>query len=214
MKIMKQDRAEKIREVAQKRQSTLGLLLENVTDLHNIGAALRTADSVGVKEVYILYSGSEDNPKKVKLGKKTSAGARKWLDVYLFNDVEACVAAIRAKYDKIYSTHLDSSSKSLYDLNLTESVVLAFGNEKRGISEELLAACDGNFLIPQMGMAQSLNISVACAISMYEAFRQRNEKDMYSTNLPQTLSEQNELFDVYKTRSETVDRRHEISAEA
>ena len=205
---MNPDRLEKIRTVTKKRQNNLGLLLENIIDLHNIGAALRTADSVGVKEVYILYTGDENNPKKVKLGKKTSAGARKWLEIYLFNDVDACIAAIRSKYDKIYSTHLDDNSKSLYDLELTESVVLAFGNEKRGISEALLKACDGNFMIPQMGMAQSLNISVACAISLYEAFRQRNEKQMYTTHLPQAEAEQIELFESYVERSETVDRRH------
>jgi tRNA (guanosine-2'-O-)-methyltransferase len=210
---MNPDRLEKIRAVAQKRQNNLGLLLENITDLHNIGAALRTADSVGVKEVFILYTGDDNNPKKVKLGKKTSAGARKWLEVYLFNDVEACVAAIRSKYDKIYSTHLDANSKSLYDLELSESVVLAFGNEKRGISEPLLAACDGNFIIPQMGMAQSLNISVACAISLYEAFRQRNEKAMYTENLPQSEAEQNELLAAYVERSETIDRRHIVHVE-
>jgi tRNA (guanosine-2'-O-)-methyltransferase len=61
----------------------------------------------------------------------------------------------------------------LYELNLTEPVALVFGNEHAGVSEEVLALCDGNFIIPQVGMIKSLNISVACAVSLYEAYRQR-----------------------------------------
>jgi tRNA (guanosine-2'-O-)-methyltransferase len=74
---------------------------------------------------------------------------------------------------------LASDSKSLYDLNLTEKVALVFGNEHFGITEKACELADGNFIIPQVGMIKSLNISVACAISMYEAFRQRQVSGYY-----------------------------------
>jgi tRNA (guanosine-2'-O-)-methyltransferase len=67
----------------------------------------------------------------------------------------------------------------LYDLNLTERVALVFGNEREGVTEECLSYCDGNFIIPQVGMVQSLNISVACAITLYEAYRQRSIEGYY-----------------------------------
>jgi tRNA (guanosine-2'-O-)-methyltransferase len=79
----------------------------------------------------------------------------------------------------------------LYELDLTESVALVFGNEHFGVSEELLAVADGNFLIPQVGIIRSLNISVACAVTIYEAYRQRTAAGMYNTaSLPeQRMSE-------------------------
>jgi tRNA (guanosine-2'-O-)-methyltransferase len=87
---------------------------------------------------------------------------------------------LRKKYDKLYSTHLSRDSKDLYDLNLTEKVALVFGNEHSGVSDELQSLVDGNFIIPQVGIIQSLNISVACAVSIYEAMRQKRNAGHYN----------------------------------
>ena len=86
---------------------------------------------------------------------------------------------MRKKYKKIYTTHLSTDAVSLYDINFTESVALVFGNEHAGVSEEIIAMADGNFIIPQMGIIQSLNISVACAVSIYEAMRQKKNAGHY-----------------------------------
>ena len=97
------------------------------------------------------------------------------------------MAAVKKQCDKIYATHLGVESHSLYDLDLTERVALVFGNEHSGVTEECLKYCNGNFIIPQVGMVQSLNISVACAITLYEAFRQRLNAGYYdgSPRLPE-----------------------------
>ena len=204
---MNQRRLAKIREVARTRQNTLAVILENVHDLHNLGAVMRTADSVGVREIYVVYSDPNITPKKVKLGKRTSAGTRRWLDVYFYEELEKCLEDVRKKYDKIYATHLEQNAVSVYDLNLTEKVALLFGNEKDGVSESALKKCDGNFIIPQMGMAQSLNISVAAAISLYEAYRQRKDKGMYDDNVPQSIAEQEQLYAEYLDRCKVKDDR-------
>ena len=204
---MNQRRLAKIREVARTRQNTLAVILENVHDLHNLGAVMRTADSVGVREIYVVYSDPNITPKKVKLGKRTSAGTRRWLDVYFYEELEKCLEDVRKKYDKIYATHLEQNAVSVYDLNLTEKVALLFGNEKDGVSESALKKCDGNFIIPQMGMAQSLNISVAAAISLYEAYRQRKDKGMYDDNVPQSIAEQEQLYAEYLERCKVKDDR-------
>ena len=194
-------REKKIREVASKRQPNLSIILENIHDLHNLGAVMRSADSVGVKEIFTIVTDKKMKITKVKLGKRTSAGTRRWLDVWAFDDVQKCIDTVKSRYDKIYATHLSSNAVSLYNLDLTESVVLVFGNEKEGVSKELLSACDGNFIIPQVGMVQSLNISVAAAVTMYEAYRQRETKGMYSENLPQTPAEQEALFENFVGRT-------------
>ena len=90
-----------------------------------------------------------------------------------------CVAQLRKEYSTILTTHLSSEAISLYSIDFTGSIALVFGNEHEGVSEEMRSLADGNFLIPQVGIIQSLNISVACAVSIYEAFRQKNNAGHY-----------------------------------
>ncbi len=206
---MTEERLHKFKIAAQRRQSNLTVILENVHDPHNLGAVLRSCDSVGIKEVFVLYTDpSLSKRNHIKLNKRTSSGARRWVDVHLYADVAACFTHVRKNYDKIYSTHLEEQPTSLYELDLTQSVALMFGNEKDGLSETSLAYSDGNFIIPQMGMVQSLNISVACAVSIYEALRQREVAGMYTDNLPMTEGEQTALYESFKQRQLIRDIRH------
>lgn len=200
---MNLQREEKFRRVAARRQPDLTVVLENVVDPHNIGAVLRSCDSVGIKEVFVLYTEPElQQIEALPLGRRTSGGARRWLDVHYYVDAAACFSHVRQHYDKVLGTYLHESASSLYELDLTASVALLFGNERLGISPEVAASCDGHFLIPQMGMAESLNISVACAVTLYEAYRQRHLKGMYDANLPLSESEQEALFQEYVRKHE------------
>lgn len=167
---MTPERAARITKVLNHRQNGLAVVMENVHDPHNISAVMRTCDAVGVQDVYILNTMI---PRHKKFGKNSSASALGWLTIHQFDNTAACMEAVKQKYQKVYATHLGVESHSLYDLKLTEKVALVFGNEHAGVTEECLQYCDGNFIIPQVGMVQSLNISVACAITLYEAFRQR-----------------------------------------
>ncbi|RMF21427.1 MAG: RNA methyltransferase [Bacteroidetes bacterium] len=176
---MTPERKRKFERVARYRQPNLTVVLENVHDPHNIGAVLRTCDSVGVREVYVLYTEPQLTEERIVLGKRTAAGALKWVDVHLFTDLHACFRTVKQRYGTILSTHLGQQSTDLYDLDLTRSVALLFGNEHAGLSPEALTYVDGNFKIPQVGMVESLNISVACAVTLYEAFRQRRAKGWF-----------------------------------
>ncbi len=167
---MTPERREKLMNVLSKRQPDLTVVLENVFDPHNISAVMRTCDAVGVQEIYIL---NNRIPRHKKWGARSSSSAAKWLTVHQFTDAEACFTELRKKYKKIYTTHLSSDAVSLHSLNLTEPVALVFGNEHSGVSDEIRALADGNFIIPQVGIIRSLNISVACAVTLYEAYRQK-----------------------------------------
>lgn len=195
-----QRRLEKFRRVAARRQPDLTVVLENVHDPHNIGAVLRSADSVGVGEIFVLHTQGGAIRRNLKLGKRTSAGARRWVDVHYYVDVEACFAHVRRRYDRVLATHLDEEARTLHQLDLTGPVALLFGNEHAGLSREALAHSDGNFIIPQVGMVESLNISVACAVSLYEAYRQRQAKGYYDDNLPQTEEQQEQRLEEYLHR--------------
>ena len=173
---MTPERREKLQTVLSKRQNDITVVLENVFDPHNISAVMRTCDAVGVQEVYVLNT---KIPRHKKWGAKSSSSAAKWLTVYQFENAAECFSELRKKYAKILTTHLSSDAVNLYQIDLTRSVALIFGNEHSGVSEEIRNLADGNFIIPQSGIIRSLNISVACAVTLYEAYRQKTVAGHY-----------------------------------
>lgn len=173
---MTPQRKEKLISVLNKRQHDLTVVLENVFDPHNISAVMRTCDAVGVQDVYILNT---KIPPHKKWGAKSSSSAAKWLTIHQFDNVEKCFSSLRKRYSIILTTHLSTDAVSLHDIDITRSIALVFGNEHSGVSDEIRAMADGNFIIPQVGIIQSLNISVACAVTLYEAFRQKNNAGHY-----------------------------------
>jgi tRNA (guanosine-2'-O-)-methyltransferase len=167
---MTPERERRITNVLDKRQDNLVVVLENVFDPHNISAVMRTCDAVGVQDIVVLNTRI---PPHKRWGAKSSSSAAQWLTIHQYTDTAACWDMLRKKVDMIFTTHLGSDSVSLYDMKLTGRIALVFGNEHSGVSDEIRALSDGNFLIPQVGIIQSLNISVACAVTLYEAFRQK-----------------------------------------
>jgi tRNA (guanosine-2'-O-)-methyltransferase len=169
-------REQRITSVLDKRQDNLTIVLENVFDPHNISAVMRTCDAVGVQDIFILNTRI---PRHKKWGAKSSSSAAQWLTVHQYTDARECFAALRLRADGIFTTHLAADAVSLYAIDLTTRIALVFGNEHSGVSDEIRALADGNFIIPQVGIIQSLNISVACAVSLYEAFRQKSAAGHY-----------------------------------
>ncbi len=173
---MTNERRSRIESVLSKRQNDITVVLENVFDPHNISAIMRSCDAVGIGEIFVLNT---KLPRHEKWGFKSSRSAIKWITAHQFTDLPACMDAVKARYSQMLGAQVAAGSLSLYQRELTQSVALVFGNEQNGISEELAACCDGNFTIPQVGMLASLNISVACAVTLYEAFRQKWQHGHY-----------------------------------
>ncbi len=167
---MTPERSDRLLQVLNKRQNNLAVVLENVFDPHNISAVMRSCDAVGIQDIYILNTRI---PRHKKWGAKSSSSASKWLTIHQYTNAEQCFDELRRKYDKILATHLDSDAVSVYEVDFTQSVALVFGNEHSGVSEDIRKLADGNFIIPQVGIIKSLNISVACAVTIYEAHRQK-----------------------------------------
>lgn len=166
---MTERRREKFERVIAARRPDLTVVMEDIHDPHNVSAMLRSADAVGILRVHLVYP-TEEFP---RLGKKSSASATKWVKKTKHPSVGACFDALRAEGFTVCATHLGRRSVPLYELDLTKKVALVFGNEHRGVSDEAAGLADVNFRIPMVGMIESLNVSVACAVTLYEAFRQR-----------------------------------------
>lgn len=200
---MTPERTDKFRKVVACRQPNLTVVLENVHDPHNIGAVLRSCDAVGIQQIFVLYTEPHLAKEEFIIGKRTSSGARHWVDVHYYTRPDACFSHVREICDQVFATQLGVESKPLHTLDFTRSTALIFGNERDGVSEEVLKFTDGNFLIPQVGMVESLNISVACAVSLYEAFRQRFDAGFYTYRQPLNAEQQQQLFEDYLQRHES-----------
>lgn len=173
---MTPERHDRLTSVLNKRQPDLTVVLENVFDPHNVSAVMRTCDAVGIQDVYIL---NNRIPPHKKWGYRSSSTANEWLNIHQYTEAESCFTEISKKYKNIYTTHLADDSVEIYDLDFTESIALVFGNETFGVSEEIRKYSNKNFIIPQVGIIKSLNISVACAVTLYEAFRQKKARGHY-----------------------------------
>lgn len=179
-------RQSRIDQVLVHRQPDLTVVLENVHDPHNVSAVLRSCDAVGVLRVHAVYSVEE--PPDTEFARTTSASAAKWVEVERHRSIADCYATIRRRGLTIVATSVQAGSIDLYEHDLCAPTALVFGNEMRGISDEAAQRADHLLSIPMMGMVQSLNISVACAVVLYEALRQRRGAGYYDQ--PQLSSEE------------------------
>lgn len=172
-------RQQRIAHVLERRQPDLTIVVENVYDVFNVSAVLRSADAVGVMEMHAVYTDEEFPDEEVS--QMVSAGAAKWIDTHRHESIADCYAALHARGFRILATALDVRSQQLYEQDLTQPVALVFGNEQRGVSDDARTMADGTVYIPMRGMVESLNISVAAAVSLYEAMRQRQVAGMYDS---------------------------------
>ena len=152
-------------------------VLEDVHDRHNVSAVLRSCDAVGILRLHVVYQ--KDRPPEDAFARTTSSGAVKWVEVVRHQSIAACYGMLRSEGMTILATALEADSHDLYDLDLTRPTALVFGNEQRGVSAEARESSDGTVVIPMMGMVESLNISVACAVTAFEAMRQRRAAGAY-----------------------------------
>jgi len=189
-KVKSETRLSKIKNVLKYRQPNLTVVLENIHDRHNVSAIIRSCDSVGIKKIVLLYH-IEKFP---KLSKHSSASSSKWVEQERFKDVDECFRKLKSEGFKVFGSKVALSAKTIYDIDFTQKTALLFGNEHRGISEEAESLCDDFFYIPMFGMTQSLNVSVATAVALYEAYRQRNIKGMYD-ELQMTNNEYETMID-------------------
>jgi tRNA (guanosine-2'-O-)-methyltransferase len=184
-------RLEKIRRVLARRQPGLTVVMENIHDPHNVSAVLRTCDAVGVKQVELLYT----QEKFPRIGKKSSSSANKWIERRKHVSVDSCFATLKSEGFVVLATRVGGGTRSLYDIDLTRKTAFVIGNEHRGVSHESARLADLQVEIPMMGMIESLNVSVAAAVCLYEALRQRLEAGMFDD--PQLGEE--DLRSLYET---------------
>ena len=171
------DRCHKLDWVLDRRQPDLTVLAESLNKPRNFSAIVRTCDAVGINELHAVPG--EDG---LGIYWKTSQGAEKWVKVRAHDTLEAACSHLRERGFYLVAAHLSDQAEDYRTLDYTRPTALMVGSELFGVSEAALAAADQQVNIPMMGVTQSLNVSVACAIVLYEAMRQRQAAGMYGHN--------------------------------
>ncbi|MCS7224008.1 MAG: RNA methyltransferase [Armatimonadetes bacterium] len=164
-------RLERMREVAKFRQFGLRLVLENLEKGRNISAITRTADSVGVQFLHVVHQGLQP----ILLNERASAGAHRWVTLIQHPDIVHCLTELKEQGFRIYCTYVDPSARLFDEVSYSGRVAIVLGTESSGVSLQALTLADERIVIPQLGFSNSLNVSVAAAVILYEALRQRKQ---------------------------------------
>jgi tRNA (guanosine-2'-O-)-methyltransferase len=172
---MSPERFARITSMLDRRQPELTVLLERVHKPHNLAAIVRTADAIGVSDVHATW---EDKAMRLA-GNKSATGSQNWVNVHSHETTADAIQALRDQGMQIIATNLSDTAVDFREVDYTKPTAILLGQEKHGISDEALSLADQDVIIPMVGMCQSLNVSVASALILYEAQRQRAEAGMY-----------------------------------
>jgi len=169
-------RNDKIVELLERRQPDLTVIMDEVHKPHNLAAIVRTCDAVGIGQVHAIYPEGE-----LKSCHKTSQGSNRWVETQVHANLESGVQQLKDQGVTILAAHFSELSVDFRQIDYTQPTAILLGSEKFGVSERAAELVDGHVLVPMLGMVQSLNVSVATAVILYEAQRQRALAGMYDT---------------------------------
>jgi tRNA (guanosine-2'-O-)-methyltransferase len=172
---MTPERLQRINEMLDKRQPDLTVCMEGVHKTHNLAAVVRTCDAIGVSDVHAVWKSEEA---EVRGG--SAAGSQNWIDVHNYHNTTDAITTLKAQGMQVLVTNLSNTAIDFREIDYTKPTAIILGQEKFGASEAALAMADQDIVIPMVGMVQSLNVSVACSVVLYEAQRQRQLAGMYN----------------------------------
>jgi tRNA (guanosine-2'-O-)-methyltransferase len=173
---MTPERLERINKMLDQRQPDLTVCMEGVHKRHNLAAVVRTADAIGISDVHAIWKSEE---MEVRGG--SAAGSQNWIDVHNYNKTADAICALKKQGMQVLVTNLSDTAVDFHEIDYTKPTAIILGQEKFGASDIALEMADQHIVIPMVGMVQSLNVSVACSVVLYEAQRQRQLAGMYDT---------------------------------
>jgi tRNA (guanosine-2'-O-)-methyltransferase len=159
--ILTDERKERFATVLANRTNHFTVAMEDIFQLHNTSAVMRSCEVFGVQELNVV----EEKYGK-SIDKEIAMGAQKWVDVNRFESISSCIGSLKSKGYQIIATTPHENDCLLEDFDITKKSAFFFGTERNGLSEEVLKNADGFLKIPMVGFTESLNISVSAAITL------------------------------------------------
>ena len=158
-----EERKERFLQVISARTNHFTVAMEDVFQMHNTSAVVRTCEVFGVQQAHSI-----EGRFGKRLDAKIAMGAQKWVDVFRYNDTQSCIDALRAQGYQIVATTPHKDAYLLNDFDISKKSAFFFGTEKEGLSQQVLSQADTYLKIPMVGFTDSLNISVAVAIVLQQ----------------------------------------------
>jgi tRNA (guanosine-2'-O-)-methyltransferase len=172
---MTPERFRTFKAVLARRQPDLTVLADDVHKPHNIAALMRTCDAVGVFEIHAVGPRSSfRRPRGISGGTAPRVGVQAW------RELNSAVASLKEKGFQVVAAHLSPAAEDYRAVDYTRPTAVLLGSELRGVSAEGAALADCHAIVPMRGLAASLNVSVAAALFLYEAARQREAAGLYA----------------------------------
>jgi len=171
---MTPERFRKLKSVLQLRQLDLTVLMEHVHKPHNLSAIMRTCDAVGVQNIHAVTKDEH-----VRATKSAASGSGKWLDIQSHSDINTAMSSLKNQGMQILAAHPSDHCIDFREMDYTKPSVILLGTELYGVSDEALEQADQHIIIPMLGTVDSLNVSVAAALILFEAQRQRLIAGLY-----------------------------------
>lgn len=200
---MNPERFRRLRRALARRQPDLTVLMDHVHKSHNFSAILRNCDAVGVLDAHVVTP-----DEGLDLHHGTSAGTKKWIRVVHHPSVTRAATGLRKRGFRLVAAHPSPDARDYRDVDYTRPTALMMGAELHGVSEEGLAVADLQVRIPMLGMVHSLNVSVATALLLFEAARQRENAGMYDESRLDPVEFERRLFE-WSYPSVALTRRQE-----
>lgn len=171
---MTPERFQKIKRTLERRQPDLTLLTEQIHKPRNIAALVRTSDAVGIHALHMVWPWDQHRPYS-----GTAMGSDRWVNIHRHASMVDAIAHLKSDGYQIYAAHLSDQSVDYREVDYRIPCAVLMGNEKKGVSEQALSQVDQEIIIPMEGMVESYNVSVAAAIILAEAHRQRKSAGLY-----------------------------------
>ena len=171
--ILTDNRKERFQQVLSKRTNHFTIAMEDVFQLHNTSAVMRSCEVFGIQQLNVI----EERYTK-SIDKEIAMGAQKWVDVNRFDSISGCISSMKSKGYQIIATTPHENDCDLDDFDISKPSALFFGTERDGLSEEVLQNADGFLKIPMAGFTESLNISVSAAIIIQNLMSRLHKSDI------------------------------------
>ncbi|MGL5274856.1 TrmH family RNA methyltransferase [Myroides sp.] len=154
-----ENRVERFKEVLNNRTKHFTIVAEDVYQLHNTSAVMRSCEVFGVQDLCVI-----EQKFGKRIDKEIALGAEKWVDIHRYSNIPSALDDIRSKGYQIVATTPHVEANHLEDFDITKPSAIFFGTEKNGLSPEIIEQADAYIKIPMVGFTESLNISVSAAI--------------------------------------------------
>ena len=171
--ILTDNRKERFQQVLSKRTNHFTIAMEDIFQLHNTSAVMRSCEVFGIQQLNII----EERYTK-SIDKEIAMGAQKWVDVNRFDSISGCISSMKSKGYQIIATTPHENDCDLDDFDISKPSAIFFGTERDGLSEEVLQNADGFLKIPMAGFTESLNISVSAAIIIQNLMSRLHKSDI------------------------------------